>query len=123
MADIAPRNGEFSDGKLWFHRKGSTVTLGLTNLAIEEIGSVESLEFPDEGSDFEKGEIVVTVDGSLGKLEVVSPATGLVQEINEAAKEEPDMVSEDPLEEGWLVKLEIQDTSDLKEFAAGSDED
>jgi glycine cleavage system H protein len=122
MADIAPRNGEFLDGKLWFHRKGSMLTVGLTSLAVEEIGSVESVEFPDEGADFEKGDTIVTVDGSLGKIEVVTPATGLVQEINEAAKDQPDMVSEDPLEEGWLVKLEIQDTSDLKEFAAEAEE-
>jgi glycine cleavage system H lipoate-binding protein len=40
----------------------------------------------------------------------------VIQEINEAAKEEPDMVTEDPLEEGWLVKIEIQDSSDLKEY-------
>ena len=115
-ADIAPKNGEFFDGKLWFHRKGSTVTLGMTSLAVEEVGEVQSIEFPDEGADFGKGDVVVTIDGSNGKLEVVAPATGIVQEVNEAAKEEPDMVSDDPLEEGWLVKLEIEDTSDLKEF-------
>ena len=118
MADIAPKNGEFLEGKLWFHRKGTTVTVGLTNVAVEEVGSVESLEFPDQGDDFDKGEIVVTVDGSNGKLEVIAPAAGIVQEINEAAQVEPDMVSEDPLEEGWLFKLEIQDTSDLKEYGS-----
>lgn len=116
MSDVAPKNGEFSDGKLWFHRKGTTVTVGMTSLAIEEIGSVQSLEFPNEGDDFQKGDIVMTVDGTNGKFEVLTPATGIVQEINEAAKEEPDMVSDDPLEEGWLVKLEIEDTSDLKEY-------
>jgi glycine cleavage system H protein len=117
MADIAPKNGEYSDGKLWFHRKGSIVTVGLSTSAVEDIGTVESVEFPNEGDDFEKGEVVVTLDGSNGSLEVTTPASGIVQEINEAAKDTPDMVSEDPLEEGWLVKLEIQDTSDLKEFA------
>lgn len=118
MAEIAPKTGEFFDGKLWFTRKGSTVTLGLTNMAIEEVGTVQAIEFPDEGEDFQKGEIVVTVDGTSGKLEVTAPATGVVQEINAAAKEEPDMVSEDPLEEGWLIKLEVEDTTDLKEFSA-----
>jgi len=117
MADIAPKNGEFADGKLWFHRKGTMVTVGLSTAAIEDIGTVESVEFPNEGDDFEKGEVVVTLDGSNGSFEVTTPASGIIQEINEAAKDQPDMVSEDPLEEGWLVKLEIQDTSDLKEFA------
>lgn len=118
MADVAPKNGEFLDGKLWFYRKGSSLTVGLTSAAVEEVGSVESIEFPDEGDDFDKGDVVVTVDGTHGKLEVITPAAGIVQEINEAAKEEPDMVSEDPLEEGWLIKIEIQDSSDLKEFVS-----
>ena len=116
MAEAAPRNGEYLDGKLWFLRKGSIVTVGLTDSAIEEVGSVQSIEFPSEGDDFDKGDVVVTVDGSQGKLEVITPAAGVIQEINEAAQSEPDRVSEDPLEEGWLVKLEIQDSSDLKEF-------
>jgi glycine cleavage system H protein len=116
MAEVAPKEGEFLEGKLWFHRKGSVLTVGLTSVAVEEVGSVESIEFPDEGDDFDKGDVVVTVDGTHGKLEVITPAAGIVNEINEAAQEEPDMVSEDPLEEGWLIKLEIQDTSDLKEF-------
>jgi glycine cleavage system H protein len=121
MAEVAPKNGEFLEGKLWFHRKGSIVTLGLTSVAVEEIGSVESIEFPGEGDDFDKGDIVVTIDGAQGKLEVITPAAGVVQEINEAAQSEPDMVSEDPLEEGWLIKLEIQDSTDLKEYGASEE--
>jgi glycine cleavage system H protein len=116
MSEAAPKNGEFLEGKLWFHRKGSTVTLGMTDSAIEEVGNLEGIDFPDEGDDFDKGDVVLTVSGTRGNLEVVTPAAGVVQEINEAAKAEPDVVSEDPLEEGWLIKLEIQDTSDLKEY-------
>ena len=62
--------------------------------------------------------VVLTVEGTNSNLEVTAPAAGIVQEVNEAAKDEPDMVSDDPLEEGWLVKIEIQDKSDLKEFAS-----
>jgi len=119
MADSepkAPREGEFLDGKAWFHRKGSTLTLGLTPAGVEELGSVETIEFPDDGDDFEKGNVVVTIDGSNGKVELIPPATGIIQELNEAAQDTPDMVTEDPLEEGWLIKLEIEDSSDLKEF-------
>jgi glycine cleavage system H protein len=119
MADVAPKNGEYLDGKLWFHRKMSTVTVGLTSSAVDELGQVQSIEFPDEGDDFEKGEVVVTVEGTNGSLEVTAPATGVIHEVNEAAKGEPEVVSDDPLEEGWLVKFEIQDTTDLKELVGG----
>lgn len=117
MSDIAPKNGEFQDGKLWFRRKGSTLTVGLTDVGVEDIGTAESVELPDSGDDFDKGDIVVTVSGSNGSVEVSTPAAGIIQEINENLQDEPDSVTEDPLEEGWLFKLEIQDTSDLKEFA------
>jgi glycine cleavage system H protein len=117
MADKTPKNGEYYEGRLWFQRKGSLLTVGLTRLAVEEVGSVESIEFPDLGDDFGTGDTVAVIDGSNGKVEVSTPAAGIVREINEAAQGEPEMVSEDPFEEGWLFKIEIQDLSDLQEFA------
>ena len=121
MSEIAPKNGEFQDGKLWFQRRGTTVTVGLTNTAIEEIGDIEGIELPNEGDDFDKGDVVVTIEGTKASFEVTTPAAGVIHEINDTAKTEPELVAEDPLEEGWLVKLEIQDTTDLKEFASSGD--
>ena len=112
----APKEGEYSNGKFWFSRKGSTITLGLTSSAVDEIGQVESVDLPDDGDDFDMGEVCVTIEGSKGTIELVTPAAGIVEEANRAIDEEPDMVSEDPLEEGWLVKIEMQDSTDLQEF-------
>ncbi|MBC7690894.1 MAG: glycine cleavage system protein H [Methylotenera sp.] len=120
LKDSVPRSGEFNDGKMWFHRKGSIVTIGITSSAVEEIGEFDGIDFPEEGDDFDKGDVFLTIDGNLGKLEAITPAAGVVTEINEAAAEEATVVSEDPLEEGWLIKIEIQDTSDLQEFALPS---
>lgn len=114
---VAPKEGEFQGGKLWFRRKGTTVTLGLTDSAIDELGTIESIELPGEGEDFEKGQVAATVEGSHGSLDVVAPASGIVESINEAAKSDPGMIAEDPLEEGWLVKIEIQDKTDLQEYS------
>ena len=116
MAEKAPKSGEYSDGKLWFERKGSTLTLGLTSAAIDHLGSIESIDLPDEDEDFDKGEVVATVEGSHGSIEVTTPAAGIVESVNSPALESPDVVTEDPLEEGWLVKIEIQDRTDLEEF-------
>lgn len=120
-SDAPPKSGEFYKGRLWFERKGSMLTLGLTSVAIEELGSIESISFPGEGEDFGKDEAVVTVEGTHGKLEVITPASGVIEEINEAAKDECEIVSDDPLEEGWLVKLEIEDPTELRELVGGED--
>src|SRR5689334_22640938 len=95
MTETIPKKGEFLDGKLWFHRVNSTITVGLTDSAIEEIGSVEAIDFPGEGESFESGSVILSVDGTHGKLDVLAPADGTVQEINEILNDEPDMIAED----------------------------
>src|SRR5437588_11672 len=80
--------GEFAEGKFWFERRGSTVTVGLTNSAIEQLGEVESIDFPSEGEDYGKGEVVVTVEGSRGSIEVIAPATGVIESVNEIVTDE-----------------------------------
>jgi glycine cleavage system H protein len=118
MSEKAPRTGEFSDGKLWFTRKVNVVTIGLTSSAIDELGEVEGITLPDEGEDFVKGDSVGAVEGNHGTVEIIMPATGAIQEVNSTATTEPQLVSGDPLEEGWLIKIEIEDSSELREFAA-----
>ena len=112
----APKEADYQEDKAWFTRKLTHVTLGLTVLAIEEIGEVESVELPTKGEDFENGEILATIKGSLGAFELTAPATGSIEEVNESLQTNPEVVSEDPLEEGWIVKLEIQDKTDLHEY-------
>lgn len=121
MAAQGPKTGKYNDGRLWFSRSGNVMTLGLTSLATDELGEINRVDLPDEGQEFIKGEVVAFLEGTGGSLEVTSPAVGLVSEVNEEVKENAAIIEEDPLEEGWLVRLEIEDASDLKEYAAEDD--
>lgn len=113
----APKSGEYEDGQFWFSRSGRTLTLGVSPSAADALGEISGLELPAEGDDFMKGDIVAEVRASQGDLEVVTPAAGLVTSVNEALKSKPSLLLEDPSEEGWLVQIEIQDPSDLEEYA------
>lgn len=119
-----PRSGEFSEGRLWFQRRGSILTIGMTSRGIERLGALQTIELPEEGEEYYKGDVLTTVEGSGGNIEVVSPVSGAIHEVNDAVKEEPEIAVEDPLEEGWLVKIEFEDASELQELVAaeGSDE-
>ncbi len=118
-----PKNGELQHGKVWFERKGSVLTLGVTDSAIRSLGEIEELELPAEGEEYEMGDVVTTLEGSQGRLEVKAPATGSVHEVNGAAKDDAQIVSEDPLEGGWLVQLAIDDVSELDSSANEEDDD
>jgi glycine cleavage system H protein len=118
----APREGEFEEGKLFFSRKGGVVVVSLTASAAEEIGSVESVSLPSEDDRFEKGDVVATVEGTTGTLEVPAPAGGVIVSVNDNLESAPELASEDPLETGWLFELEMEDSTELLEYAEGEEE-
>jgi glycine cleavage system H protein len=107
---------EFNDGKLWFQKKNNILTLGITLDGLDELGEVEGLNLPSDGDDFDKDDIVCEIDGSDGNIKVNTPAAGFVLEVNTALNDDLQILNEDPIDEGWLIKLEIQDESDLKEY-------
>ncbi|MBS1961366.1 MAG: glycine cleavage system protein H [Bdellovibrionales bacterium] len=107
-----PKEGEFEGGKLWFSRRGNILTIGLTSGAIDKLGDLDGITLPEEGDHFDAGDEIVTVDGTRGSVEVTLPTKGVVLSVNPVASD-PVAVSEDPLEEGWLVRYQIEDLEAL----------
>ena len=107
--------GEFEKGQLWYSRRGNVLTIGLTNSAIDKLGDLEEITLPEEGDLFDAGDDIVVVEGTRGSVEVVLPTKGVVLLVNPAASD-PVAVSEDPLEEGWLVKYQVDDLESLLEL-------
>ena len=112
--------GEYEEGRLWFKRKGEIVTVGLTHAGADALGAVERVELPEEGDDYIQGDVVALVEGTRGQVEIVCPAAGYVEAVNEALRGEPEAVVDDPLEEGWIVRFEIEDPADLVQLGDGS---
>lgn len=107
---------DFNEGKLWFQKKSNVLTIGITLDGLDEVGDVEAVNLPSDGDDFDKDDVICEIDGSDGAIKVYTPAAGFVTEVNAAVAEDTQILNEDPIDEGWLVKIEIQDDSDLKEY-------
>jgi glycine cleavage system H lipoate-binding protein len=107
-----PKEGEFDQGRFWYSRRGSVLTLGLTSYGIESLGDLEEITFPDEGEHLGEGDEIVTVEGTRGTLELVLPTKGLVLEVNPIASD-LSLIAEDPVENGWLLRYQIDDLEAL----------
>lgn len=107
-----PKEGEFDQGRIWFSRRGNVLTLGVTSRAIDGLGELDAITLPEEGDHFDAGDDIVIVEGTRGSVEVALPTKGVVLAVNPVAAD-PLAVSEDPLEEGWLVKYQIEDLEAL----------
>jgi glycine cleavage system H protein len=85
----------------------SQATIGLTDFLQERLGEIYSLRLPEEGEEFIKDEPFSMVEAKNGRRELKAPISGEVVEVNFEAAEMPEIVNEDPLTEGWLVKVEM----------------
>jgi len=98
---------EYDEGKIWFKRKGSVVTVGLTEKAFEEIGGVQAVNLPVEGDEFTQDDVVAEVEGDHSTFEVIAPLAGLVVSVNETLNEDFELLESDPLDEGWIFKIRV----------------
>ncbi|MDI6853243.1 MAG: glycine cleavage system protein GcvH [Deltaproteobacteria bacterium] len=98
----------FSRDHIWVRADDDIrVTLGISDFLQEKLGEIYSLRLPEEGEEIIKEEAFSTVEAKHGRRELVAPVSGEVVEVNYEALEVPEIINEDPLAEGWLLKIEM----------------
>ena len=116
-----PTDLKYSREHEWVRVEGNLATIGITDYAQEELGDIVNVELPDEGDEIHKDEAFGAVESVKASSEVFSPVSGKIAEVNEPLMDAPEMINEDPYDEGWMVKVEISDSSELNDLmdAAG----
>lgn len=92
---------------------GNTGIVGFSHFAAEELGDIVFLELPDVDTEVTQAEQFGEVESVKAVAEIYSPVSGRVIARNEEAIDNPEVVNEDPYENGWLIKVEISDASEL----------
>lgn len=109
----------------WIKRlDDSTVRIGITDYAQDQLGDVVYVELPEEQATIAKDDLLVEVESTKSVGEVYAPVAGTISTINQAVVDAPELVNESPYEKGWFVELSMEgdlDTSGLLDAAAYRD--
>jgi len=107
----------FSRDHLWVRLEDDVqATLGLTDYLQEKLGEIHSLRLPEEGEEIIKDEPFSIVEARQGRRELIAPISGEITDLNYDTLEVPELINEDPLTEGWLLKLEISPSQEFDEL-------
>ena len=89
-------------------------TVGICEDFLGDRVEIRKLTLLAEGDEIVKDEVVgrVVTLGS-GVFRLYSPVSGEVTEVNDEAVDSPDVIIEDPYQDGWLIRVEL---SNLEEF-------
>jgi glycine cleavage system H protein len=108
----------------WARIDGDVATLGITWFAQDALGEIVFVDPPEVGTTITKDSSYAEVESVKAVSDVIAPVSGEIIEINEALKDSPESVNDDPYGEGWLVKVRLTDPSevgDLMDAAAYRD--
>jgi len=107
-----PAELRYSKEHEWVRVEGKVAVVGITDFAQEELGDIVNVELPDEDDAFALDEAFGAVESVKASSEVFCPVSGKVIEINEPLFDTPEILNEDPYDEGWMIKIEMSDTSE-----------
>jgi len=113
----------YTEDHLWIKiLETERVSLGITDYGQSLLGEFSSLDIPDAGEKLVEGDLMATaqdIDGEL--MELSSPVTGTVTVVNPKVINDPDIVSKDPYEDGWLVQMKLEQPKELDDLMTPED--
>lgn len=111
--DLPPSDRRYSSTHEWHKVEGNTLTLGLTQFAVDQLTDVTYVEMKKVGTACKAGDVIGTVESVKTTSDIYSALGGEVTAVNAALANDPSLLNKDPYAAGWLIKLSVSDTSGL----------
>ncbi|NHC37518.1 glycine cleavage system protein GcvH [Scytonema millei] len=110
-----PSDLKYLDSHEYVRMDGDIATIGISAFAVDQLGDIVFLELPEVGDRVTKGETFGSVESVKAVEDMYSAVTGTVVERNETVLETPEQLADDPYGEGWMLKVRVEDASELDE--------
>ena len=116
-----PEDLKYSEEHEWLRMEGDTAVIGITHFAQDSLGDVVFVELPEVGSDVGQFEKMGEIESVKAVSDLYSPVGGKVVEVNESLNDSPELVNDSPYEEGWMIKVEVSDGSEIERLMSASE--
>lgn len=118
---MIPDDLKYTKEHEWIMVNGDHGTVGITDYAQGELGDIVFVELPRVGTRVEQMESFGTMEAVKAVSNIYAPVSGEVLESNPALKNKPELINSDPYGEGWIIKLKIEDPSELENLLSPGD--
>jgi glycine cleavage system H protein len=106
-----------------FTDASAMATIGITDFAAGELGDIVFVELPEVGRKVKSAESVGTIEAVKTVADLFTPVSGVVRETNDELKDHPELINKSPYDQGWFLKIEMSDPSELKSLMTRADYD
>ncbi|MFO7578153.1 MAG: glycine cleavage system protein GcvH [Pelovirga sp.] len=111
-----PDELKYTEEHEWVLIEDDIVTIGISDFAQHQLGDVVFVELPEIGDSLEAGKPFGVVESVKAVSDVYAPVSGEVIEVNSDLPDEPELLNSSPYEDGWMVKLKLNDPAELDDL-------
>ena len=108
-----PEELKYTEEHEWVKIEDNIATIGITDFAQGELGDIVYLEIDSLDSEIALNEVFGTVEAVKTVSDLFMPVGGKVIEMNSTLEDKPELINEDPYGEGWIIKIDISDLSEV----------
>jgi glycine cleavage system H protein len=109
-----PSDLKYTKDHEWLKVEGNVATVGITAFAQGELGDIVYVEVETEGEELDKEEVFGSIEAVKTVSDLFMPVSGEITSFNDALEQDPETVNSDPYGDGWLVKIEMSDSSQVE---------
>lgn len=108
-----PDELKYSNEHEWIRVEGNIGTVGITAFAAEQMGDIVFVELPAMGDTLTATQAFGVIESVKAVSELFAPVSGTVVEVNDILGDAPETIASEPYGDGWLVKVELTDPSEV----------
>ncbi len=108
-----PEENYYTKEHEWAYVDENIVTVGITTYAQDSLGEVVYVELPDEGQKVTQAEPFGVVESVKAVSDLIAPVSGTVIDVNALVNENAGILNDDPMNDGWLVRIEMDTEREL----------
>ena len=108
-----PDNLRYTDSHEYVELTADIAKIGVSAFAVDQLGDIVFVELPEVGDTITKGSAFGTIESVKAVEDLKAPMSGTVIKRNDAAIDAPETIATDPYTTGWLIEVQVQDSSEL----------
>jgi glycine cleavage system H protein len=116
-----PANLKYTKEHEWIRIEGDVAYVGITDYAQSELGEIVFVEVETVGETLKEGEVFGTVEAVKTVSDLYLPIDGEIVEFNENLMDAPELVNDDPYNDGWMVKISVSDATQVDNLLSATD--
>jgi glycine cleavage system H protein len=104
-----PKELFYNENDCWARIEGDTAKVGITDFLQNMISDIIFVKFNELGSKVEQFDEIASFESTKSVLDLLSPVSGTIQEVNEKLGESPELANREPYGEGWFAIIKLED--------------